>query len=138
MKSHYDPEFKPAFHRRIIPGTKAIARWDGWAGFISQLIIAFGFLIFGLTHFAFASSGPRDSYRGADSQMIRSVPISVNGTLSWSDGVGKIQDMSSGRSYVLENADGLKALWESGVRKVALVGHLDVNGAISVEDVSTP
>lgn len=142
MKSqHYDPEFRSAIHRRIIPGTKAIASWNGWAGFFSQLIIAFGFLIFGLTHFAFANtSGPRDSFRAADEQMARSVPspVSVSGNLLWNDGVGKIEDVNSGRVYTIGNAQGLKSLWDSGVRKVAVTGHVDVGGVLNVDEVSTP
>ena len=107
--------------------------------FFSQLIIAFGFLIFGLTHFAFANSQAARFVPRGRSQMARPVPdpVSVSGNLSWNDGVGKIQDISSGRAYVLENAEDWKSLWDSGVRKVALSGT-SMCGAISVEDVSTP
>ena len=47
------------------PKTKAMSQWDGWGWsmFFGQLIIAFGFLIFGLTHFAFASPGGMDTNR---------------------------------------------------------------------------
>jgi hypothetical protein len=132
--------FKPAAHRRHVPRTKAISTWEGWAAFISQLVIAFGFLVFGLTHFAFASSGHdrSDFGRGTDDQMVHSVQVSASGALSWVDGVGKIQDRNSGRTYVLANAEGLESLYESGVHNVVLMGHLTASGALSVESVSTP
>ena len=118
------------------PKAKAMNSWSGWGLFFGELVIAYGFLLFGLTHFAFATRDARESNRAPGMQMVRSSVTVVKGTISWKDGVGRIADDYTGRSFALSNADGVKALWDSGVKEVALEGHITDTNTFSVEKVS--
>jgi hypothetical protein len=147
-KVRFSPPPFPArseYVRRSAPRTKAIGSWDGWATFFSQLVVAFGFLLFGLSHLAFSYQGPYDSERPSyySQQAAQPSAISVKGAMNFSDDgsgqmVARIQDTSSGRVYILKGTQGLKALWDSGVRNVAINGHLEEGGGLVVDGVSTP
>ena len=147
MSPHY---YSNRYPRKPKTLAKSVEQWEGWGWtvFFCQLIIAFGFLAFGLMHMARAAAShePGDN-RGAYLQNMRSTAsvssdngsnTSVQGALSWSNGVGKISDESSGKIYVLSNADGVKALWDSGVRYVAVQGHVSNGTSLSVVNVVTP
>lgn len=108
----------------------------GWGGFITHLVVAFGFLIFGLTHFAFASR-----QFGADSFTSNpkyEVTATVSGEMNWKDGVGTIKDTGTGQVYTLKDSDGLKTLWDSGVKNVSVRGRTTSNHMLTVENVSAP
>ena len=101
--------------------------WDGWGWsvFFGQLVIAFGLLIFGLTHFAFASRMPGEYDFGTQqNQAVKSNHVEVKGALSWKDGVARIEDGQTGAVYVLSNSGEVKTIYDQGVRNVSVSGIL--------------
>jgi hypothetical protein len=119
--------------------TRALDSWDGWGWsvFFGQLIIAFGFLIFGLTHFAFGSREMGSEHMFSN-QINSSSRAQVRGEIGWNNGVGTLRDHSSGRVYTLVHSDGVKALWEAGVRNVSVVGRMGNDNTFTVENISAP
>jgi hypothetical protein len=97
--------------------------WDGWGWsvFFGQIAVVFGFLIFGFTHLAFASRSG-DTGRPMSFQTLSSVRAEIKGEVSWKDGVGVIRDARNGKRYTLSNADQVKALYDAGIKDLAVFG----------------
>jgi len=147
MKNH--PETLKTKRSSMLPFSFSFSFNEDWAGwgwtvFFSQLIIAFGLLIFGLTHLAFASRQLGDYTYGA--RIVQQAPnaqttrLQIQGNLSWKNGVARIQDGETGAVYRLSDSDEVKSLYDQGVRRITVSGTLNgpdsANATIVVESLA--
>jgi hypothetical protein len=151
MQDHHDHHGNPINNRyprlvqvdskQVLSKAQELDQWSGWgwAGFIGQMAIAFGLLIFGFTHYAFASKDGSENIRPAFTQGIPvSSWIEAQGDIGWKDGAPQIKDAKSGKIYKLVNTTGLRQLYDSGVKSVAVAGNLKNDSTIEVESMSLP
>ena len=140
---HRHPQVK-VNSKQILSKAQELDQWAGWGWsvFFGQIAIAFGLLIFGLTHFAFASkSGPSDGFEADHAIFVQQAQSSwteAKGELSWKDGSAQIKDEQSGKMYKLANTTGLRQLYDSGVKNIAVSGSLSDGNTIHVESMSLP
>src|ERR1700757_4001301 len=108
MSSYFRTRPRPRLVPNPPPQVKigALDKW-GWGGFFGQLVVAFGFLIFGLAHFAFANRQFGSDYV-SNAKYEQAKTASISGHMSWINGVGTLKDAASGMTYTLVNSDGLK------------------------------
>lgn len=126
-------------HGRYYTREQAISQWAGWAwgAFLGQVALVFGFLIFGLAHFAYAtppSTLEPASYRKASSTIPSSSPsFQVRGELNWDGEVATVREESTGRVFILSHSDQARTFWNQGVRKVTLEGGMHENSTWTIQ-----
>jgi hypothetical protein len=128
--------------KQILSKAQELDQWSGWGWsvFFGQIAIAFGLLFFGLTHFAFASASHdgSENIRPIYVQEDRSSWTEAKGEISWIDGHVQIKDEKSGKVYKLTNTTGLRQLYDSGVKNIAVSGILADADTIKVDSMSLP